>query len=256
MPYATVGTRKLFYARTGHRSIDRPTVILIHGAGGSRLHWPAELRRLPGIRVYALDLPGHGRSAGPGCDSVVDGVTAVIGLLDATGTARAVWVGHSMGGAIAQMAALYHPDRVAGLVLIGTAAHLGSATKELTGGAYDFERAVNALTQRIWGDGAPPALIQLSRQAMDELPPEVLHGDLVACRAFDLRAQIGDIQAPALVIAGTTDRLVPYTQGVQLAQRLPHARLVTVPRAGHMVALERPQVVADAVTAFVRELQV
>lgn len=252
MPYATIEAKRLFYARTGRRATGGPTVVLVHGAGGSRLHWPAALRRLPGATVYAIDLPGHGRSAGPGCDSIAGYVAAVIGLLDDTETARAVWVGHSMGGAIAQMAALRHPARVAGLVLIGTGAHLTSATELLTGPVYDFEGAVEALTQRAWGDDGPPALVQLSHQAMAQLPPAVLHGDLLACRAFDLRAQLGDIEAPALVIAGTADRLTPHIHSVQLAQGLPHARLVTVPDAGHMVALEHPDLVADAVNDWIK----
>ena len=252
MPYATVGAQRLFYARAGHRTTGGLTLVLIHGAGGSRLHWPAALRRLPGASVYAIDLPGHGRSAGPGCDSIAGYVAAVIGLLDATETARAVWVGHSMGGAIAQMAALRHPARVAGLVLIGTSAHLAGATELLASAAYDFENAVEALARRAWADDAPPALVQLSRQAIAQLPPAVLHGDLLACRAFDLRAQLGDIEAPALVIAGTADRLTPHIHSVQLAQGLPHARLVSVPGAGHMIALEHPDLVADAVNDWIK----
>jgi len=206
--------------------------------------------------VYTIDLPGHGRSAGSGYKDIADYATALIGLLDATETARAVWVGHSMGGAIAQLAALRYPARVAGLVLIGTSAHLAGATELLASAAYDFQNAVETLTRRAWADDVPPALVQLSRQAMAQLPPAVLHGDLLACRAFDLRAQLGDIEAPALVIAGTADRLTPHAHSVQLAQGLPHARLVSVPGAGHMVALEHPNMIADTLTAFIQELQV
>ncbi|MCA9959366.1 MAG: alpha/beta fold hydrolase, partial [Anaerolineales bacterium] len=49
---------------------DKPALLLVHGAGGTHLDWPAELRRLPNTAVYTLDLPGHGRSALPGYDTV------------------------------------------------------------------------------------------------------------------------------------------------------------------------------------------
>ena len=89
MPYAKVKAQRLFYTPVRSRTRDAPTLVLIHGAGGSHLHWPPELRRLPAATVHALDLPGHGRSDGPGYDTITAYVTVLIGFLDATGTDRA-----------------------------------------------------------------------------------------------------------------------------------------------------------------------
>jgi pimeloyl-ACP methyl ester carboxylesterase len=254
MPYAQTDDRRLFYTRTPGQIPDAPTLILLHGAGGSHLHWPAGLRRLPGATVYALDLPGHSRSDGPGCETIADYVAALIGFLDATGTERAVLVGHSMGGAIAQMTALTFPERVAGLVLVGTGARLRVAPAVLEGVLHEFEGTADLITRWSWAEGVPRDMVRLGRQALSETPPEVLHGDFVACDAFDVMARLGEVRAPTLVVAGTADRLTPHKYGAYLAEHIPDARLVTVEGGGHMMALEQPSVVIQAVIEFIKEL--
>jgi pimeloyl-ACP methyl ester carboxylesterase len=254
MPYVSAHNHRLFYAQTQARGPDAPVLVLIHGAGGSHLHWPAELRRLPGATVYALDLSGHGRSDGPGCDVIADYVSVLVGFLDATATHRAVLVGHSMGGAIAQMAALIHPERVAGLVLVGTGARLRVAPSILEGVLGDFEGAVDLITRFAWADGVPAELTRLGRDTLAETPPQILHGDFVACDTFDVMLRLGEISAPTLVIAGTADHLTPHKYGAYLAGHIPNARLVTIEGGGHMMALEQPDAVADAVAGFIQVL--
>ena len=90
-------------------SVLRPTLVLIHDAGGDHLSWPAEMRRLPAYRVIALDLPGHGKTAGPGRQSVQDYARDVADFIDFIGLSRAVFVGHAMGGAIALTLAIRSP---------------------------------------------------------------------------------------------------------------------------------------------------
>lgn len=252
MPYAGLDTGKLFYALS--RGPGAPTLVLIHGAGGSHLHWPAELRRLPGATVYALDLPGHGRSDGPGCDTIAAYVTALVGFLDATGTERAVLAGHSMGGAISQMAALTHPGRVAGLVLVGTGARLRVAPAILDGILQDFDGAIDLVTRFAWAKEAPQELTRRGREMMAQTAPEVIHGDFVACDAFDVMQRLNEIDAPTLVITGTADLLTPHKYGAFLADHIPNARLVTVEAGGHMMALEQPVPVARAVAEFISAL--
>jgi pimeloyl-ACP methyl ester carboxylesterase len=254
MPYAELDTGKLFYAQSRGRGPGAPTLVLLHGAGGSHLHWPAELRRLSGATVYALDLPGHGRSDGPGCDSVVAYVSALIGFLDATTTERAVLVGHSMGGAISQLTALIHPGRVAGLVLVGTGARLRVAPAILEGILDDFDAAIDLVTRFAWAKDAPQELTRRGREMMAQTPPEVIHGDFAACDAFDVLQRLGEIDAPTLVITGTADLLTPHKYGAFLAEHIPNARLVTVEGGGHMMALEQPGPVAGAVAEFISTL--
>jgi pimeloyl-ACP methyl ester carboxylesterase len=84
--------------------------------------------------------------------------------------------------------------------------------------------------------------------------PAVLYGDLVACDRFDIRHRLGEIEAPALVIGATEDRMTPLRFAQYLAENLPHAELRVLEGAGHMMALERPEEVASAVKGFVDSL--
>ncbi|MGH7320981.1 MAG: alpha/beta fold hydrolase, partial [Candidatus Rokuibacteriota bacterium] len=116
----TVGGGSAGFLEAGR---GRP-LVLIHGAAGRGTIWSPQLAGLEAVaRVLAIDLPGHGATGGGG-DSIRDYAAWVMTFLDAAGLARVVLGGHSMGGAIAQTIALAHPDRLDGLVLIGTGARL------------------------------------------------------------------------------------------------------------------------------------
>ncbi|NTW97360.1 MAG: alpha/beta fold hydrolase, partial [Oscillochloris sp.] len=122
MPTLETATGLVFYATHGEAG---PALICLHGAGGSHSHWGHLLGGLADCaRVFAPDLPGHGRSAPPGRATVDGYVEFLFEFMDALGLERALLAGHSMGGAIALAAALARPGRVAGLALLGSSARL------------------------------------------------------------------------------------------------------------------------------------
>lgn len=249
MPLVQVGEEMLFYTVNGRGG---PALILIHGAGGSHLHWPAALRRMPGATVYAIDLPGHGRSEGSGRERIEDYVAGIVRFMDAVEVSRGVLVGHSMGGAIAQMTALTAPERVAGLVLVGTGARLRVAPALLDGILQDARGALALITEWAWGPEADPAMVARGRQMMARVDPRVVWGDFAACDRFDIRERVGEIPAPTLVITGSEDRMTPARFGQWLAERIPGARFVLIEGAGHMVMLEKPDQVASAVREWLK----
>jgi len=249
MPFAQIGEQALFYTVSRRGG---PALILIHGAGGSHLHWPAALRRMPGATVYAVDLPGHGRSEGPGREHIEDYVADIVRFMDAVGVSRGVLVGHSMGGAIAQMTALMAPERVAGLVLVGTGARLRVAPALLDGILQDARGALALITEWAWGPEADPAMVARGRQMMARVNPRVVWGDFAACDRFDIRERVEEITAPTLVITGSEDRMTLPRFGQWLAERIPGARFVLVEGAGHMVMLEKPDQVASAVREWLK----
>jgi pimeloyl-ACP methyl ester carboxylesterase len=229
-----------------------PTLLLIHGAGETRLHWPAELRRLAGASVYTLDLPGHGRSKGEGKDSIRGYAEAVAAFLRAGNIEQAIIVGHSMGGAIAMTLALDF-DCVAGIVLVSTGARLRVAPAILEGIYSDFERSVDLITRLAWSPGALPTLIELGRRALLEAGPDVLLGDFIACDRFDVIGRLKEILVPALVISGSADQLTPVKYGQFLADHIPNANLVVIENAGHMMMLEQPIALAKAVRKWLEK---
>jgi pimeloyl-ACP methyl ester carboxylesterase len=206
---------------------------------------------MPDATVYTLDLPGHARSKGEGCETIGCYAEAVLAFLDAVAVDQAVILGHSMGGAIAQTLALQADERVLALVLVGTGARLRVAPVILGSIQDDFEEAVDLITRYAWSPDTASSLTRLGREALRETGPDVLLGDFVACDRFDVMESVAQIKVPTLVITGTADKLTPVKYARYLAEHVPDARLVMVERAGHMVMLERPEQVAGAVREFV-----
>ncbi len=247
----------VFHADSGPAAAGGPPLVLVHGAGGTHRHWPEELRALPGRRVIALDLPGHGGSPGPAPGDVAGFARNALGLLDALGVARAVVAGHSMGGAVALAAALAAPERMAGLVLVGTGARLRVSPAVMQATADPAALAAAADSMAGWSFGSLAGLEMRREFAAGLLAgaPGVVHGDFAACDAFDVMARLGEIRAPALVVCGSEDRLTPLKYSEYLRDHLAGARLEVVPGAGHMVMLEAPAAVALAVEAFLASLR-
>jgi pimeloyl-ACP methyl ester carboxylesterase len=228
---------------------------LIHGAGGTHLYWPPELRRLAGYQVIALDLPGHGKSAGCGLQSIAAYAQAVKNWLLALGIHSAIFAGHSMGSAIALTLALEHAEHVNGLVLLGAGARLKVSPVLLENAASQttFQNAVKMVIELSFASGASPRLKELAAQRMAEIRASALYGDFVACNAFDETARIEQIRQPTLVVCGSEDKMTPLRQSQFLADHIPGATLKTIPEAGHMVMLEKPQPVADILLGYLEE---
>jgi pimeloyl-ACP methyl ester carboxylesterase len=255
MPRVSIVNQPLYYRLSANDLTNRrPPLLLIHGAGGTHMHWPAALRRLPDWTVYALDLPGHGKSAGPGRDSIAAYCDVVYGCVQALELKRVVLCGHSMGGAIVQDFALHYPGRLAGIVLVGTGARLRVAPAILEGIRSDFPATVRTIADWVHDKNVPEQLKRLYVQRTLENDPEVMYGDFYACDQFDRRADVGRIETPALVVCGSNDVMTPPKFSESLAQSLPHARLALIPNAGHMVALEAPEAVTEAMVDFLRTL--
>lgn len=227
-------------------------IVLLHGAGGSHLSWPSEVRRMPGYRVFALDLPGHGKSGGRGFQSISRNAEAVLEWLESVGIHSAVFVGHSMGSAIVQTLALDHAEHVLGLALMGSAARLrvNPILIDETAQETTYLNALGKIIAWSFSAQAPEDLKTLVAKRLEQTRHSVLHSDFLACDAYDETSRITQITQPSLVICGSEDRMTPVRDSYFLADRLPNARLHIVDGAGHMVMLERPEEVASALARF------
>ncbi len=245
-------TNNIFYFSNGAENATRPPLIFIHGAGGTHLHWPHQIRRMPNQRVLALDLPGHGKSAGFGSQSISDYANQIVEFLDAARLNAAVFFGHSMGSAIALTLALEFPKRVLGLGLVGSGARLSVNPQILESTASDllFPHAIKLINEAEFSANVNPRLKELAAQRMNEIRPSVLHGDFLACNEFDVMSRLGEISKSTLILCGADDILTPVKYSEFLHAQIANSRLVIVPNAGHMVMLEAPQTVADEIGAF------
>ena len=247
---------KIYYRQSKETRGESLPVVLIHGAGGTHLHWPSQIRRMTGYRIYAVDLPGHGKSEGRGHQTIDAYCQNLIEWLESIQIFRAVFIGHSMGGAIALTLALKYTEHVIGLGLVGTGARLrvDPIILENTANQTTFPIAVKAIMDRAFSPKCDPRIIELAGQRMSVTRPTVLHGDFLACDRFDVMEKIQKIRLPSLVICGQDDQLTPVRYSQYLAYQIPRAELKIIPDAGHMVMLEQPQAVADTISDFLAQL--
>lgn len=236
---------------------SRSVLMLIHGAGGSRLSWPPALRRMPEIAVYTLDLPGHGRSAPPPRESIADYAEAVANFMDEMHLPPSVIVGHSMGSAIALTLALGYAAHVRALVLIGGGARLRvhPSLLEWTAQESTMPQAIQILLEWGFSPESPSEIKALAARHMRQTPAATFHADFLACDRFDLRERLAEISHPTLLLCGSEDRMTPPRFSEFLAEHLPNARLQILTGAGHMLMLERPQEVAQAIHEFLASLR-
>ncbi len=238
---------------SGHK----PVVVLIHGAGGSHLHWPAEVRRLRGCLVYAPDLPGHGKSDGRSRQTIGDYADVLIDWLTELGIHSAFFIGHSMGSAIALTLGLDHPEHVSGLVLIGGGVRLkvSSQLLDYTDSPTTYLTAIKTLIDWSFSEHTPIRMKELAEKRMAETRLSVLSNDLHACDEFDETNRIERIRRPTLILCGREDRMTPLRYSQFLSEKIPGAVLRVIPDAGHMVQLEKPFAVADLTREFLTSIK-
>ena len=251
-------------------------VLLIHGVGGWAENWRSTLDALAasGRRGIAPDLPGFGESAGVTRARYFDPAGAfyerfVFGLLDRLGIARAHVVGHSLGGAIAYIAAVSSPDRVASLTLVaggglGIEVPLSFRIATLPGAAMLARLdprgyARTALVSCFYDPASIPA--SLLREAdvygARSLPESIavlragvtLRGVKRALREAWLR-RASRFSGPVLVVWGREDRVLPAANAAAAAELFPGAEVRMIERAGHLVMVEQAELFARSLLPF------
>lgn len=230
-------------------------LLLVHGAGGSHLDWPVQLRRHQHAHAIALDLPGHGASPGAGRTTIDDYAADVVALLDALALDKVIVAGHSMGGAIAQTLALDYGNRLQGLILVGTGANLVVNERILNGIRAEPQATAEQIMMWAWAKTTDDKTRQLAVQRLLETSPDVTYGDYVACNAFDVRHRLHEIQLPTLVIGGTVDKMTPPRWSDELATTIANAQQLMIEGGGHMFPLEQPEQVAEAIVGWTQTVR-
>ncbi len=258
----TIGGRKAF-AYTAAHALDasKPSVVFVHGAGLDHSWWGLQSRYFGyhGHNVLAVDLPGHGRSAGPPLATVEAMADWVIRLMDAAGIARAAVVGHSMGSLIALQCAASHAARVERIALIGVAypMKVGDAFLEAARrneqAAFDMETIWGHAAQVPLGGNPNPGMWMygdtLARLA--RLAPGVLYNDLSACNAYAVGMDAAaKVKCPALFVLGRRDVMTPPKAATELEKAIAGSRSVLVGPSGHSLMAEAPDDTLDALAAF------
>ena len=253
---------KAVFAYTANHPLERAkrTLVFIHGAGLDHSWFGLQSRYFGyhGWNVLALDLPAHGRSAGPALDSLPALADWLVRVLDAAKLQSAALVGHSLGTLIALDCAGRHAERVERIALIATAYPMKVADAFLEAAKRDEYTAFDMHT--IWGHAPqvplggnpnPGMWMYGDTQArLERLAPGVLYADLKASNDYVFA---GGVKCPALFILGKRDMMTPPRAAKSLQERIPGARTVLVEYSGHSLMAEAPDAVLDALIEFLQE---
>ena len=255
------------YAYTGGKAFDHhlPTAVFIHGAQNDHSVWILQTRYFAhhGFSVLAVDLPGHGRSAGSALTSVEAMADWLNQVLDAARVERAILIGHSMGSLIALEAAARRSDRVKGLALVGTAypMHVSPAlletAREREPVAIDMVNiwSHSSIAQKPSAPGPGFYVHGGSRRLMQRIselnPAQVFYTDFAACNAYANGAQAAAaLDCPALFLLGRQDVMTPAKAASTLVSSMKRARMLTLGACGHSLMAEQPDQVLDQLFAF------
>lgn len=250
-----------------------PPIVLVHAGIASLESWDAVAPRLAaaGYRVVRYDARGWGRST---TDDVPFSEPAdLVAVLDATGIGQAALVGNSRGGANAFDTAIAYPDRVVAVVGVGAglSGFDGDATPEEMELFTEMDRlesldppdpaAVAEIDLRVWvdGPGQPPTRVPAwIREAVRSWDEPLYAADHVFGQRIRLEppaaARLDELRVPVLAVAGALDVGEVAQTARHLEAHAPQARAVVWPDVAHMIGMEAPQRLADAIVAFLAPL--
>ncbi|TNY36016.1 3-oxoadipate enol-lactonase [Thermomonospora catenispora] len=240
-----------------HHRVDGAGAPLLLGPslGTSLQVWAPQVPALARThRVIRWDLPGHGGSPAallPDRPAIADLGRLVLELADALGLDRFAYAGISLGGAVGAWLAAHHPDRIASLAIVCSAARFGEPAGWHERAALVRAEGTGPLVESSAGRWFTPGFADSPAAAdlLEDLRSADPAGYAACCEALadcDLRDALPRITAPTLVIAGRDDPATPPAQARALADAIPGAGLVEVAGAAHLAGVERPGPVTAA----------
>ncbi|MGW3550335.1 bifunctional 3-oxoadipate enol-lactonase/4-carboxymuconolactone decarboxylase PcaDC [Streptomyces griseoincarnatus] len=232
---------------------DAPVLILGPSLGTTWHMWDRQIPELTKQwRVFRFDLPGHGGAPAHPAASVTDLATRLLATLESLGVHRFGYAGCALGGAVGIELALRHPERLASLALIAASPRFGTADEFRQRGVIVRTNGLDPIARSAperWFTGgfaaAQPAITEWAVQMVRTTDPGCYIAACEALASFDVRAGLGSVGVPTLVLVGSEDQVTGPAEARTLVAGIPDARLAVVPGASHLVPVEQPAAVTD-----------
>lgn len=244
-----------------------PPLLLVSGLGGAAGYWNAQREALSErFTVILHDHRGTGRSSRPANYSVDLMAADLVGLMDHLGLEKAHFVGHSTGGAIGQVIAIEHPDRLASMVQYASWTTADDHFRWcfdirkallLSAGVRAYIHATPLFLTPPWfiRDNAERLRREEDAAVQAAAPAEILAARIEAILAFDRTAQLSQIRVPTLVLCAKDDILTPPHFSEALARHIPGAELAWMEQGGHGCSQVLPAEFNATVLAFLDRQQ-
>lgn len=251
----------LHFEDSGPRSA--PAVVLIHSLATHSARWAPQMPAWSvHFRVIRVDLPGHGRSAvAQEAITLADMAAQVIAVLDHLQIAKAGFVGLSLGGMVAQAAALDHGSRVAAMVIAHAGARTDAAVRDIweqriqhfeTSGLDNLAGAtLERWFPRAFAESAPMTMDWMAR-LIEATHPQGYVMAIRAIQQLDHFERLPGIRVPTLVIAGEADAAIAPAVAAVIAQRIPEAQLQILDATGHIGNVQQPVRFTERVGQFLQ----
>jgi len=230
-------------------------LIFVHGSGNTNRVWHYQIEHFPDAE--AVNLPGHLGQGSP-CASVEDYVDWLHGYILEKKYSNPVLIGHSLGGAIAQLYALKYPRDIKALVLIGTGARLRVAREFLSlirdgieNPSSWLENFVKPLYSRVASEVGEKIIEKIAQSGAT-----IQLNDMLCCDKFDIMDRVHQIKVPTLLLFGSEATMTPLKYGSYLADKIQGAKLAIIDGGTHLVFAEKPDAVNQAIEQFLAGLYV
>ncbi len=238
MTYLMVQGQQLYHEEEG----SGKSIVFVHGACENSSFWNHQKSLSDRYRVLTLDLPSHGKSKPMiGLVQLRRYAEIVTEFITKKCPEKAVLVGHSMGGAIALLNAIEHPENLKGVVLVATGAKLGVLPSIREGLRTRFVETVKSVVgPRQFASTTNLEVVRFVTNEIMKCKGEIASADYEACNGFDVRQRLRTISIPTLIIVGEEDKMTPVTWSTYMKENIPKSKLVIVKEASHLPMLERP----------------
>ncbi|GGR37654.1 3-oxoadipate enol-lactonase [Streptomyces griseomycini] len=232
---------------------DAPVLILGPSLGTTWHMWDRQVPELiKQWRVFRFDLPGHGGAPAYPAGSAAELTARLLTTLEGLGVQRFGYAGCALGGAVGIELALRHPERLASLALIAASPRFGTADEFRQRGVVVRTNGLDPIARSApdrWFTGgfaaAQPAITEWAVQMVRTTDPGCYIAACEALASFDVRAELGSVGVPTLVLVGSEDQVTGPAEARTLVAGIPDARLAVVPGASHLVPVEQPAAVTD-----------
>jgi len=252
-----INENEIYYISSDEIDNSKPTLLLLHGAGQSHLTWKYQVESLSSLNDFNFlipDLTGHGKSKGEGLKSVSEYTEFAKKLIDELGLKEVIFVGHSMGGAIAQVLTLDHPEYLKAIILVCTGAWMRVARETLLAVKNNYETFCDILSTRSFTEKTPEILKTKFKEGLLNTDQNVVYNDLIACNNFDISDKVSEINIPTLIIAGKEDILTPVKYSEYLNHQIYDSELTFIEGSGHFVMQEKQEEFNEIILNFIKEL--